>query len=132
MRSLPSLPAGPAAGEEEEDEEEEEQRKSRRCSFFLRFRSSLRLSTSRAGGRCREREYLIQYGIWILLLHLPPARGPPPPSSPPLFGNLILCFSGFFHANVMFLLIHFFFLFRYLLSLRFISCHTHSAPAILL
>ena len=38
MRSLPSLPAGPAAGEEEEDEEEEEeQRKSRRCSFFWRF-----------------------------------------------------------------------------------------------
>ena len=37
MRSLPSLPAGPAAGEEEEDEEEEEeeeQRKSRRCFLF--------------------------------------------------------------------------------------------------
>ena len=67
MRSLPSLPAGPAAGEEEEDEEEEEeQRKSRRCSFFLRFRSSLRLYTSHAGGRCRRRiqiPFLIRYSF---------------------------------------------------------------------
>ena len=63
---LTFLTCRPAAGEEEEDKEEEEESSGRAedALSFGGFRSSLRLSTSRAGGRCREKEFslLVDFG----------------------------------------------------------------------